>query len=125
MASLWSRGRQRRTRRPQFFRPQCEPLEGRVLLSTITWTGATGTDPHWSDSLNWNPQGVPGPGDDIMFPDGAAQKVPFNDLASNLVFNSITFSWTQGGYTLQCDDAGSLTTLGQTGGDNAVDLNSV
>ncbi|MFO0910374.1 MAG: Ig-like domain repeat protein [Isosphaeraceae bacterium] len=64
-----------------------------VTLTTVprvlTWTGAGGTD-HWSDPNNWQSGLVPQPGDNLVFPAGAAQLNNYNDFGGTPVFGSIT-----------------------------------
>ena len=64
--SLKARRRNRRgrfdphRRRPYGF----EQLEGRYLLTAVSWTGA-GDGTNWTNPANWSTQAVPGPADDV------------------------------------------------------------
>ena len=42
-----------------------EPLEGRVLLSTVAWDGGAG-DGQWTSVANWAGNQLPGPEDDVV-----------------------------------------------------------
>lgn len=97
-------------RRPAIDR-HLECLESRLVLSALSWTGAT--DANWSTSTNWNPNAVPGNGDSLTFPAGAAHVANTDDLAG-LTVNSITFSGASGGYSL-----GGTNSLTLTAGINA------
>jgi hypothetical protein len=46
------------------FRPRLESLEGRNLLSTVTWINPNGGD--WSDGSSWSTGSVPGANDDVV-----------------------------------------------------------
>ncbi|MFA4916765.1 MAG: autotransporter-associated beta strand repeat-containing protein, partial [Syntrophales bacterium] len=71
---------------------------------THTWTGTTSN--LWSVGSNWGGS-APGPGDDLVFPEGASNLSTINDIISGTCFANITISGS--GYTL----AGNL--LGLTG----------
>lgn len=62
---------------------------------TNTWSGAVNA--LWSEPGNWTSGVVPGPGHDLRFPAGAANKANTNDL-NGLALYSIFFG--EGGYTL-------------------------
>jgi autotransporter-associated beta strand protein len=88
---------------PRGLRPlRCdfEPLEIRLALSTLSWTGAI--DGNWSTNssgtTNWNAS-VPVNGDTLVFPAGAAHLTNIDDIA-NLTVGSVTFSGASGGYNL-------------------------
>jgi autotransporter-associated beta strand protein len=66
---------------------------------TLHWTG-NALDNKWSNPANWLEGLVPDSGDSLVFPDGAATFNPTNDLAPGMTFNSITFTGTNGGYSL-------------------------
>ena len=51
--------RPRRTRTVRSRRLQIEPLEDRVMLSVVSWTGH-GDAVSWTDPANWNSGHVPG-----------------------------------------------------------------
>ncbi|MDW8310379.1 MAG: hypothetical protein RMK20_13475, partial [Verrucomicrobiales bacterium] len=55
------------------------------------WSGA-GTDNFWGTPANWVGGVAPNPGDDLVFPAGAARLVNSNNYGATTVFNSITFS---------------------------------
>jgi fibronectin-binding autotransporter adhesin len=104
----------RRGPRPRkgFRQAWIEYLEDRVLLATDFWTGA-GPTANWSNAANWGGS-APFAGDDLVFPDGAAQLYTNNDFTSGTSFNSITFGQffgTTGGYTI----AGNAITVGAGG----------
>ncbi|MEM7809066.1 MAG: hypothetical protein AAF561_13235, partial [Planctomycetota bacterium] len=44
-------------------RATMETLERRQLLATFIWDGGAGNG-SWNDPMNWDPDMVPGPGDD-------------------------------------------------------------
>lgn len=88
-----------------------EPLESRLVLSALTWSGTT--DGNWGTSTNWTPNAVPANGDSLTFPAGAANLANTDNLAG-LSVNSLTFTGTSGGYTL-----GGVDTLTVTSGVNA------
>lgn len=85
-----------------------DELESRLAPATFTWSGQ-GLTPNWSNPLNWvggvAPTGNPAKVDDLVFPAGAANFGPTNDIV-NGQFNSITFSGSN--YTL----SGTALTLG-------------
>lgn len=60
-----------------------------VMAAAKTWTGATNN--LWSNPGNWL-GGVPGNGDPILFPSGAANLANVNDIADDVVFRSILFT---------------------------------
>jgi len=69
-----------------------------TVPTTRMWSGG-GTTNNWSEGANWVGGVAPGPGDDLVFPPGAARKrTSTNDFASGTTFNSILL--TDGGYTL-------------------------
>jgi hypothetical protein len=45
------------------YRPQLEPVEGRVLLAHVSWIGTRSGD--WDTASNWSTRKVPGAGDDV------------------------------------------------------------
>lgn len=96
-----------RTRRKQTSRLQLEQLEGRVLMSTLTWGGG-GTDALWSNAANWTSGVAPVTGDQLVFQSGAARKASQNDFLG-ASFEKITLS--DSGYTL----TGNKLTLGALG----------
>ncbi len=67
-----------------------EPLEHRVLLSTVTWTGL-GDGTSWDDGDNWDALVAPVDNDDVIIPDVAATtQVTVDSGASNTTLNSLT-----------------------------------
>lgn len=82
------------------FRPDFEPLEVRLALSTLSWTGAV--DANWSTNnsgtTNWSAS-VPVNGDTLVFPASSAHLTNIDDL-SGLTVNSVTFSGSTGGYNI-------------------------
>lgn len=87
-----------------------EPLERRVLLSTVFWTGQ-GSTPSWSDPHNWSTGALPGPSDDaVISVAGAVTTITFdtastaqptqtvNSLSTNQPINFVsgTFTATNG-----------------------------
>ncbi|MCA9153969.1 MAG: autotransporter-associated beta strand repeat-containing protein, partial [Planctomycetales bacterium] len=83
---------QRRRRRLLF-----ESLEDRRMLASRVWDGG-GTDNNWSTAANWQGDVAPLAGDDLIFPDSAAHKTNFNDLAAGTRFNTLQF--TGSGYAI-------------------------
>jgi hypothetical protein len=74
---------------------------------TNTWSGAV--NGLWSEPGNWTSGVVPGPGHELRFPAGAANKANTNDL-NGLALYSIFFG--EGGYTLSGNGitlAGNIT----------------
>jgi len=67
---------------------------GQVLASstTKTWTNGNGTD-QWNDADNWDPSGVPGSGDDVVF------NATYTDSCTIDVDSTITSLTIQSGYT--------------------------
>ena len=64
-----------------------EPLEERMLLSVIQWTG-DGDGKSWSNQLNWAGDAVPGPNDDaVIGPAFAAETIT---SATNVTIHSLT-----------------------------------
>jgi fibronectin-binding autotransporter adhesin len=100
--------RRTRPRSPATFRLGLEVLEERLApAATRVWSGA-GADNLWATAANWV-GGAPNPGDDLIFPGGAAQLSNSNNYAAGTAFNSITIDG--GGYTLN----GNGITLGAGG----------
>jgi len=64
---------------------------------TKTWDGG-GANNQWTNAINWVGNVAPVPGDDLVFPAGAAQLGNVNNFPSNTLFNSIRV--TGGGYTI-------------------------
>ncbi len=61
------------------------------LGSTITWTGG-GANSNWSTVANWIPSVAPTSGLSLVFPDSAARKTNFNNIANDSSFGSLTFN---------------------------------
>ncbi len=88
----------RRPRTKMRFRPQLEPLEGRVLLATRVWDGGSTLSNNWTNDNNWQGNTAPVAGDDLVFPASAPDKGTDNNFPDGTRFNSITLG---GGYTLR------------------------
>ena len=63
-----------------------EPLEERRVMATFTWderrtTCGSSADANWTTATNWLGDVLPDPGDDLVFPAGAAQLTNTNDFA--------------------------------------------
>jgi autotransporter-associated beta strand protein len=86
-------------RRSQRLQLRVEELEPRVVLSTLTWTGAL--DANWNDktgpTTNWSGNALPHTGDTLIFPTGAAQLTNVNNTTAN---NSYILQFTGGAYTI-------------------------
>jgi autotransporter-associated beta strand protein len=74
-------------------------LEDRITPAPITWTWTGhGADANWLTGANWiffNPDpelGPPSPGDDLVFPAGAARLSNTNNFPVNTAFNTLTFT---------------------------------
>src|SRR6516162_229484 len=84
------RKNQGKSRQPSY-RPRIEALEERLLLASDTWTGASSDqNGNWSDPANWN-NGVPNPGDDLVFPFETLQPLT-NDLTPGITYHSINLN---------------------------------
>src|SRR5207249_2215740 len=59
-----------RTMKPSALR--LDRLESRLAPALATWDGG-GADNHWTTAANWVGDVVPQPGDDLVFPAGAAR----------------------------------------------------
>src|SRR6476659_1615277 len=77
--------------------PRLLALEDRLAPAIATWDGG-GANNFWSTAANWVGDVAPNPGDDLVFPTGAAQLTNFNDFAVGTSFQSI--SVTAGGYVI-------------------------
>jgi len=92
-----------------------ESLEDRLAPAVSTWTGAVSG--LWSQAGNWDV--APNPGDELVFPDGAANKTNTNDLAAGTAFQSI--SLTGSGYAISgnaVDLGGSISASYASGNDD-------
>src|SRR5438552_18673379 len=67
---------------------------------TRTWDDGGG-DAHWSTANNWNPNGVPGSGDPLLFPTSIPNLISTITLASGETALSLTFN---NNYTLSSGD---------------------
>ena len=79
------------------FRPRLEAFEDRVVPATVMWDGGHPTSNRWSEPLNWVGNVAPVAGDDLVFPDNAAQKTNVDNIKFPH-FNSLKF--TGSGYTV-------------------------
>jgi len=81
-----------------------------------TWTGA-GANALWNNPANWGGT-APNPGDDLVFPAGAARTTNTNNFTAGTAFNSLRFTGESNAYTLTGNQvalgAGGITT-GATG----------
>jgi autotransporter-associated beta strand protein len=68
-------------------------LEDRLTPATATWDGG-GADNHWSTAANWVGDVAPNPGDDLVFPAGAAQRANVNDLTADTSFRVLNVNDT-------------------------------
>ena len=66
--------------------------EVNATLNIYTWDGGSTVDNHWSTPENWVGDVAPLPGDNLIFPAGAARMENFNDYPAGTVFGSITVS---------------------------------
>jgi fibronectin-binding autotransporter adhesin len=90
-------------RRPKSFRFRrrvfLESLESRNLLATLTWEGDV--DANWATNLagntNWSGNGIPAPGDTLIFA-GAAPGTLINDTPAG---NAYTLVFNAAGYTIE------------------------
>jgi autotransporter-associated beta strand protein len=108
--------------RTSFRSLELETLEERLAPATDIWTGGPAGNANfkWSNPANWS-NGVPNPGDDLVFPAGvptASLTNNTNDLPAGTFINSITFSGS--GYTLP----GNQIILGTAAGGNTITANS-
>jgi len=71
-------------------------LETRLTPAVATWDGG-GADNHWTTAGNWVGDVAPHPGDDLVFPAGAARLTNVNDFPSGTAFGRLT---AVGGYQL-------------------------
>lgn len=63
-------------------------LEGRTLLSAVSWTGAAG-DNLWGTPLNWSGGTVPGAGDDVTVDVASSPTIRFTAAAGTQSVNSL------------------------------------
>ena len=116
------RGGERRGRRS--LELNLERLESRVVLTTLTWTGAgSGTNVNWSNGANWGGT-APVATNSLVFPTGVTGTplTNTNDIAAGTSFGSLTVQ--NSGYTI----GGNAVTLtgtidsSQTLGGSSVNL---
>jgi hypothetical protein len=69
------------------------------LSETRTWDGGSLVNNLWTTKENWVDDVTPLPGDNLVFPTGAARLTNFNDFAAGTLFGSVTVSGS--GYNLQ------------------------
>jgi hypothetical protein len=62
------------------------------LPQTITWDGSSPVDNYWTTKENWSGDLAPLPGDNLVFPAGAAQLNSVNNYPSTITFGSVTVS---------------------------------
>src|SRR5206468_7316575 len=63
-------------------------LETRLAPAVASWDGG-GADNHWTTAANWVGDVAPQPGDDLVFPSGAAQLTNVNDFPAATAFHSL------------------------------------
>jgi autotransporter-associated beta strand protein len=92
-------------------------------MSVATWDGGSAADANWSTPANWLGDAAPAPGDDLVFPAGAARGNANNDYATGTSFNSISF--LDGGYTITGQDVRLTNGVSASNaqGTNTVSLN--
>ena len=112
-----------RRSRSRCCRPFLEPIEGRMLLSAVVWTGGAGTD-DWDTPGNWSTDSLPGSGDDVTI--GAGATVVHSDDDSDSI-NSLTSSGTLSITSGTLSIASALTvgtlTLNHTAGPETLTVN--
>jgi autotransporter-associated beta strand protein len=98
-----------------------------ALADTKTWTGLSGTDSNWLSGNNWNGGNPPSSGDDLVFPGGAPRAdTSFNNFFPGTSFNSITFSGSGAGYTINGNRitlAGGITSSSSGAHSDTLNLN--
>jgi hypothetical protein len=77
-----------------------------IVMSVYTWDGGSLVNNLWTTPENWVGNAAPSPGDDLVFPAGAARLESVNDYPIGTTFGSITVSGS--GY--QFHTAGSPST---------------
>ncbi len=65
-----------------------EPLEGRVLLAAVAWTGG-GDGTNWHDPNNWSNNAIPGAADDVTIDVAANPTIVYSNTAGNRTINSL------------------------------------
>ena len=66
-------------------------LESRLAPAIGTWDGG-GADNLWTTAANWVGDVAPQPGDDLVFPSGAARLTNANDFAVGTPIGSLRFT---------------------------------
>jgi hypothetical protein len=87
------------TRRRPFARPVLEVLEGRVVPSTVYWTGAQ--DTNWDNGANWSTGLAPGAGADVIVNTAGATIVLNNTTGTPDTIHSLSVQATGVSLTLQ------------------------
>ncbi len=98
-----------------------EPLESRVLLSTITWINSSGGS--WNTASNWSGGVTPGSGDDVVInqPGNISITISASTAAHSLQLTGDTLVVSAGTLSLGADSAvNSGATLSETGGNVSV-----
>lgn len=95
-----------------------------IFGATKTWDRGANTD-RWGDGNNWNPNGAPGAGDDVVIDINAAILVNVSPTINSLTINNsavVSLTSSGGGRTITIDNTGSsvasgssLTLRGSTG----------
>jgi hypothetical protein len=75
-----------RTMKPTILR--LDRLETRLAPAVATWDGG-GADNHWTTAANWVGDVAPQPGDDLVFPAGAARLANVNDFPGVTSFHHL------------------------------------
>ncbi len=88
--------------------------------TTRTWTGRA-LDNKWSSAGNWQEGIIPDPGNALVFPDGAFTLQPTNDISGAIVYQSIRFAGSVGGYDLFGLPIGISGSVTNAGGVNIID----
>src|SRR5207245_4897719 len=73
--------------KPTTLRLDC--LETRLAPAVATWDGG-GADTKWTTAANWAGDVAPQPGDDLVFPDGPAQRTNVTDFPPATEFHHLT-----------------------------------
>lgn len=89
-----------RTLRTRTHPPVCEPLEQRVVLSTVVWDGGAGST-DWNTPANWDGDVLPTFTDDVQIPAIGNDAVTLSDDAEAGTLTSDLQLVIQGGFTLQ------------------------
>ena len=82
-------------------------VDGSILISTATWDGGSTVDSNWTTAANWVGDVVPSPGDNLVFPAGAARLDNINDYLPGTIFGSVVVSG--GNYHIQNNPLHSST----------------